>query len=62
MYVRDMAVVDDVAALAGIPPGPQLAAALARIDPASVPNNDLLELLAAQSRQASPRSPPGCSG
>jgi len=53
MYVRDMAVVDGVAALAGIPPGPQLAAALARIDPANVSNNHLLELLTAQSRQAS---------
>ena len=52
MYVRFMAVTDDVAALAGIPPGPQLAAALGRIDAASVPNSDLLALLAAQSRQA----------
>ena len=51
-----MAVVVDVAALAGIPPGPQLAAALARIDPASVPNNHLLELLTAQFRQASHES------
>ena len=47
-----MAMMDDVAALADIPPGPLLAAALGQIDPAHVPNNDLLPLLAAQSRQA----------
>ncbi len=58
MYVRGMAVVEDVAvvdglaALAGIPAGPRLAAALARIDVTHVPNNELLALLAAQSRQA----------
>jgi hypothetical protein len=34
-------------------PGSVLAAALARIDPARVPNNDLLALLVAQHRQAS---------
>ena len=43
---------DDVAALADFWPGPLLAAALGQIDPAHVPNNDLLPLLAAQSRQA----------
>ena len=47
-----MAVTDDVAALADVPAGPQLAAALERINAASVPNNGLLTLLAAQSRQA----------
>ena len=41
-----------VEALADVPPGPQLAAALARIDAAGVPNNHLLPLLIAQSRQA----------
>jgi hypothetical protein len=46
-------VVDNVVALADLPPGPLPAAALARVDPARVPNNDLLALLAAQSRQAS---------
>jgi len=40
MYVRFVAVTDDVAALAGIPPGPLLAVALGRIDAAYVPNND----------------------
>ena len=57
-----MAVVVDVAALAGIPPGPQLAAALARIDPASVPNN---HLLAAPDRTVPPglaRSRPAARG
>ena len=44
--------VDGFAALAGIPAGPRLAAALARIDATHVPNNELLALLAAQSRQA----------
>ena len=44
--------VDGFAALAGIPAGPRLAAALARIDVTRVPNNELLALLAAQSRQA----------
>ena len=52
MYVRFVAVTDDVAALAEIPPGPLLAVALGRIDAAHVPNNALLALLAAQSRQA----------
>ena len=47
-----MVAVDDIAVLADVPPGPQLAAALARIDPTHVPNNDLLALLTAQSRQA----------
>ena len=57
MYVRSMTpVVDDIAALAGIPPGPLLAVALARIDATRVQNNDLLALLAAQSRQASHES------
>jgi len=52
MYVRFMAVTDDVAALADIPPGPLLGTALGRINVAYVPNSDLLALLAAQSRQA----------
>jgi len=52
MYVRFIAVMEDMAALADIPAGPQLAAALARIDPTCVPNNHLLVLLTAQSRQA----------
>ena len=53
MYVRPVTeVVDDIAALADIPAGPRLAAALARIDPTRVPNNDLLALLAAEARQA----------
>lgn len=53
MYVRRVIeVVDDIAALTDIPAGPRLAAALARIDPTRVPNNDLLVLLAAQARQA----------
>jgi hypothetical protein len=47
-----MAAVDGVEVLAGMPPGPRLAAALAEIDPGRVANNDLLGLLAAQSRQA----------
>jgi len=52
MYVRHMPIeLSDVAALADLPPGPQLGAALAEIDPARVPNNDLLPLLAAQARQ-----------
>lgn len=52
-YVRiTSTVVADVEALAGLPPGPALAAALGAIDPARVPNNWLLEVLAAQSRQA----------
>jgi Domain of unknown function (DUF222) len=46
------AVVDQVQALAGLPPGPGLSAALAAIDPAAVPNNWLRDLLSAQSRQA----------
>jgi len=46
------AVVDGIAALADLPPGPELAAALARIDGARVPNNGLLAVLAAQYRQA----------
>ena len=50
--VEDVAVVDGFAALASIPAGPRLAAALARIDVTHVPNNELLALLAAQSRQA----------
>ena len=50
--MEDVAVVDGFAALAGIPAGPRLAAALARIDVTHVPNNELLALLAAQSRQA----------
>jgi hypothetical protein len=50
--VDDMAVVDGFAALASIPAGPRLAAALARIDVNHVSNNELLALLAAQSRQA----------
>ena len=45
-------VVDGIAALADIPAGPRLAAALARIDATRVPNNDLLALLAAEARQA----------
>jgi hypothetical protein len=53
MYVRCVALMEDVLGLAGMPAGPRLAAALARIDPTRVPNNDLLALLAAQSRQAS---------
>src|SRR5690242_8296419 len=52
MYVRCVAVIGDVARLAGMAPGPLLAAALARIDPVRVPNNDLLTVLAAQYRQA----------
>ena len=53
MYVRHVIeVVDDIAALADIPAGPQLAAALARINAARVPNNHLLALLAAEARQA----------
>ncbi len=53
MYVRHVTeVVDDIAALADIPAGPRLAAALARIDATRVPNNDLLALLAAEARQA----------
>ena len=53
MYVRSVTeVVGDIAALAGIPAGPRLAGALVRIDACRVPNNDLLELLAAQFRQA----------
>ena len=53
MYVRPVTeVVDDIAALADIPAGPRLAAALARIDATRVPNNDLLALLAAEARQA----------
>jgi hypothetical protein len=44
------AVADRVEALAGLPTGPRLAA-LAAIDPARVPNTDLLALLRAQSRQ-----------
>lgn len=53
MYVRSVVVgVVDATALADLPPGPELATALARIDPTRVPNNDLLELRAAQSRQA----------
>ncbi len=50
--VDDMAVADGFAALASIPAGPRLAAALARIDVNHVSNNELLALLAAQSRQA----------
>ena len=42
---------EDLAGLAGMAPGPELAAALARIDVARVPNNDLLTVLAAQARQ-----------
>jgi uncharacterized protein DUF222 len=52
MYVREVAVMEDLAALVDVPPGPELAAALARIDPTQVPNNDLLTLLTAQYRQA----------
>jgi hypothetical protein len=52
MFDRMSTVVVDVEALAGLPPGPALAAALGAIDPARVPNNWLLEVLAAQSRQA----------
>ena len=52
MYVRCVAVMEDTARLADMPAGPRLAAALARVDPARVPNNGLLELLVAQSRQA----------
>ena len=52
MYVRCVAVMEDTARLADMPAGPRLAAALARIDSARVPNNDLLALLVAQSRQA----------
>lgn len=44
--------VDGGTALADIPPGPRLAAVLARIDPTRVPNNDLLSFLTAQHRQA----------
>ncbi len=38
--------------LATVPPGPELAAALAVIDVATVPNDQLLTVLRAQSRQA----------
>ena len=45
-----------IEALAELPPGPRLAAALAGIDLAQVPNNELLPLLEAQSRQAAHES------
>lgn len=38
--------------LAELPPGPRLAAALAAVDVARVPNNELPAVLVAQSRQA----------
>jgi Domain of unknown function (DUF222)/HNH endonuclease len=57
MYVRIMVVaVEVIEALAELPPGPQLAIALADIDSAQVPNNELLPLLTAQSRQAAHES------
>ena len=46
------AVTEAVEALADLPPGPALGAALAAVDPRRVPNNFLPELLAAQSRQS----------
>jgi hypothetical protein len=49
-------VVEVIEALAELPPGPQLAAALADIDVAQVPNNELLPLLTAQSRQSAHES------
>jgi hypothetical protein len=46
------AVREAVEALADLPPGPALGAALAAVDPRRVPNNFLPGLLAAQSRQS----------
>ena len=57
MYVRAVVgMVEMVTALAELPPGPRLAAALARVDVAGVPNNALLPLLEAQSRQTAHES------
>jgi hypothetical protein len=47
-----VAVADVVEALADLPSGPALGAALAAVDPTRVLNNFLPELLAAQSRQS----------
>ena len=51
MYVRSMVQRGVATELAGLPPGPQLAAALAGIDPHTLPDAELLGVLRAWSRQ-----------
>src|SRR3954453_23808440 len=51
MYVRSMVEAGTVPDLAGIPPGPELAARLADIDPACVPPDAVVEVVRAQARQ-----------
>ena len=51
MYVRCVQVGEVPEGLAELPPGPALAAALAGVDPAGVPNDRILAVLRAQYRQ-----------
>lgn len=53
MYVRPMMVAEVLGELAAMPPGPDMAAALAGIDIAAVPNDRIVDVLRAQHRQLS---------
>jgi hypothetical protein len=51
MYVRSMVEAGVLEGLAAVSPGPELSAALAALDPAEVPGDQLVEVLRAQARQ-----------
>src|SRR4051812_9206302 len=51
MYVRSMVEAGVLEGLAAVAPGPELAVALAALDPTEVPGDQLVEVLRAQARQ-----------